>query len=149
MEAGVERSCCDRLRERVVIADEVVLVHAEVGSHRGVREIQNLQRDVHPANPPPHLEGIDSLVEEMTEQLSPRALLLAGGVPDARLTGSVVPAGTASRVGAIDERMLVGPRSLETRHVDGMSLCAQCPYAPERLDGELAWADHVGGRRPV
>ena len=105
MEAGVERSYCDRLRECVVIAYEVVLVHAEVGSHRGVREIQDFQRDVNPANPPAHLEGIDSLVEEMTEELSPRALLLAGAVPDARLAGAVVPAGAASRVGAIDERM--------------------------------------------
>lgn len=74
-----------------------------MGSHRGIGEVQDLQDDMHPTHPPSNFERIDPFVKEVTEELGPGALLLAGAVPDPRFTGAVVTAGASSRIGAVDE----------------------------------------------
>ena len=51
------------------------------------------------------LEGVDAVVDEMAEELRPRSLLLAGGVPDTGFALAVVPAWSSGRVGAGGEGM--------------------------------------------
>jgi hypothetical protein len=48
--------------------------------------------DRYPTNAATHLEWIDSIINEVTKELGPCALLPVGRVPDPRLPGSVVAA---------------------------------------------------------
>ena len=57
-----------------------------------VGEIENLEVYRHPTNAATNLEWIDTLIDEVTEELSPRTLLPVGGIPDTRFAGSVVAA---------------------------------------------------------
>lgn len=61
-----------------------------------------------PADPTSELERIDTFVDEVSKQLSPGRLLLARGVPDARLAGAVVAARASCGIGARDERVSGG-----------------------------------------
>jgi len=70
------------LGERVVVADEVVFVDLEVGSHPLVGQVEDFEVHANPVDATPHLEGIDSLVDEVAEQLGPRRLFPVRAVPD-------------------------------------------------------------------
>jgi hypothetical protein len=58
-----------------------------------VGEVEYLQVDRYSPNTATNLEWIDTLIDEVTEELRPRTLLPVGGIPDSRLAGSVVTAG--------------------------------------------------------
>jgi hypothetical protein len=57
-----------------------------------VGEVEHPQVDRYSTDAATNLEWIDALIDEVTEELRPRTLLPVGGVPDARLAGSVVTA---------------------------------------------------------
>lgn len=81
VESRVACSCGDRLRGRVVVSDEVGLVHADVGAHGLFGQIEHLEDDVHATDATSELERVDAVVDEVTEQLGPGRLLLTRRVP--------------------------------------------------------------------
>jgi hypothetical protein len=64
-----------------------------------VGEIEYLEVDRYTTDAATNLEWIDTFIDEVTEELSPRALLPVGGIPDTRFAGSVVSARPRGRVG--------------------------------------------------
>lgn len=77
MEAGVSRGSSDRLGDRVVVADEVRLVDADVGANGLVGQVEHFEHDIHPADSASELERIDPFVDEVSKQFGPSRLLLA------------------------------------------------------------------------
>lgn len=63
-----------------------------------VGEVEDLKVDRHATDAAANLEGIDTVIDEMPEEFSPRTLLAVGGIPDTRFAGSVVTARPRGRV---------------------------------------------------
>lgn len=97
-----------------VVADEVGLVHADVGANGLVGQVEHFEHDVDPTDPTSELERVDAFVDEVTEQLGPGSLLLTRRVPDARLAGAVVAARASCGIGARRERVSGGTLVPET-----------------------------------
>ncbi len=96
----------DRLGDRVVIGDEFFLLNADGGANGWIGQVEHHEDDVHPADATTDLERVDSLIQEVPEQLGPRSLFLTGRVPDTRLARSVESARALRRVGARQEVVL-------------------------------------------
>jgi hypothetical protein len=64
-----------------------------------VGEVEYLEVYRYATNAATNLEWIDTLIDEVTEELSPRTLLPVGGIPDTGFAGSVVTARPPGRVG--------------------------------------------------
>jgi hypothetical protein len=64
-----------------------------------VGEVEYLEVDRYTTDAATYLEWIDTFIDEVTEELSPRTLLPVGGIPDTRFAGSVVTARPRGRVG--------------------------------------------------
>ena len=82
----------DLLGSGTIVGHKVCLIHAKMGSSRRVGQVKDEKVNRYPTNAATHLERIDSVVNEMTKEFGPCALLTVGCVPNARFSGSVVAA---------------------------------------------------------
>lgn len=105
VKACISCGCGQVLRDRVVIGEQVALVDAKVSTDDSAGEVEYLEVDGHASDTAAELEQVDTVVDEVTEELCPGGLLLVGGVPDAGIDPPMVPAWSSGRVGAVGEGM--------------------------------------------
>ncbi|ORV80825.1 hypothetical protein AWC11_27590 [Mycobacterium interjectum] len=70
-----------------------------------VGEIEHLELGRYTTDAATNLEWIDTFIDEMTEQFSPRTLLPVGRIPDTRFAGSVVTTRPRGRIRAGHQRV--------------------------------------------
>lgn len=99
----------DVLALRIVVAEEVVLIDPKVSTDLLVGQVEDMDIHPNPADPPTHLEGIDPLVNEVAEQLSPCRLLLVRCVPDAAPAAPVVATVRSSGLRTGQQVVAIGP----------------------------------------
>ena len=92
VKARIASGAADALGGSTVVGHQVCLHHAEMRSCRLVGEVEHVKIDRYPTNAATHLEWIDSVINEVTKELRPCALLPVGRIPNPRLPGSVVAA---------------------------------------------------------
>lgn len=105
VEACISCGCGHLLGDRVVIGEQVALVDTKVSTDGSAGEVEYLEVDGHAPDTAAELEQVDTVVDEVTEELCPGGLLLVGGVPDAGIALPVVPAWSSGRIGAGGEGM--------------------------------------------
>jgi hypothetical protein len=105
VEPGIASGRGHCLCDGVVVAEQMSFDDVEVRADALVGQVQDVQRDRHPAHAPADVERIDAVIDEGPEEFGPGRLPLAGSVPDARLSGPVVPARSPSGISARCHRM--------------------------------------------
>lgn len=97
------------LGDRVVVGEQIVLVDGEVFTDCWVGEVEHVEIDGDSSDAASELERIDAVVDGVAEELGPRCLLLAGGIPDTGFALAVVPARSSGRAAQEVRGRRVGP----------------------------------------
>lgn len=98
IETGVAGGGRDGLGGGIVIRHQVCLAHLQMRTGLFVGEIEDLKVDRDPTDTATNLEGIDTVIDEVAQEFSPRTLLAVGGIPDTRFAGPVATARPRSGV---------------------------------------------------
>jgi hypothetical protein len=91
------------------VGHKICPIHAQMRSCHLVGEVQDVKVDRYPTNAATHFEWIDPVINEVTKELGPCALLPVGCVPNPRLPRSVVAARPEGGVSTGCQRVPGGP----------------------------------------
>ena len=108
-ERGFPQSCLvscisDLMAQGQVVTDQLIGSHLQDLMHVRIGEVERIEiLNVRGTYTPTHLKGVDSLVDEVPEQLGPCSLFLTRRIPDTGPGSFVIPTVRRGRIGNPDQ----------------------------------------------